>query len=103
MLRVVLPLACALQGASDHGGDHRQSEAFLAVCRYRSPGMTSTFIGCEQEGPLDTGESHRTEKSASYVFSSADAQLLCAAAAAARRCCTHAVSASFRSGSSSRR
>ena len=45
-----------------------QSEALLAVCRCRSPGITITFIGCEQEGPMDTGESHRTEKSVIDVW-----------------------------------
>ena len=45
VFRVVLHFACDLQGASDHGGDYLQSEALLAVCRFTSPGITSTFIG----------------------------------------------------------
>src|SRR6266446_1781687 len=54
MLCVVLHLAGHLQRADDHGGDHLQSEALLALCRLRSSCTQSTFTEGGRESRMNT-------------------------------------------------
>ena len=65
--RLVLHVARSLQRAPDDGRDHLSSEALLAFCRSRSPGMTSTFIGDSPKNRMNTGRTHRTEKPATCI------------------------------------
>ena len=52
-----------LQGAGDDGGHGVQPEASLALSRFRTPGITCTFMGPPCRGCMNAGADNAPEKS----------------------------------------